>query len=87
MSKVWKTQIAQEYAKESQDKFEAILRITANNRAKITEIFREFARGLGLASGSDDGASVVLTWLLGTSKHSSRFPLGAALITQAVTGF
>jgi anion-transporting ArsA/GET3 family ATPase len=90
MGGVGKSRIALQYAMESRDKFEVILWITASNRAKITESFREVAKALGLALGSDDGVSVVstmMTWLLGTSKHSSRFSFGAAPNTQAITGY
>jgi hypothetical protein len=85
MAGVGKTQIALEYANEARKEFEIILWI---NCTKLVESFHKVAKGLGLASYSDDEDSAfakMKTWLLGTSKqlakHSNRFLYAAVLIT------
>ena len=76
---VGKTQIALQYAKQSRDKYQAILWVAADNSISVGQSFREIACNLGLVEDDDeiqDAIRAILKvkkWLSETSELPSSF--------------
>lgn len=73
-----KTQLALEFANRYLDDYEAVLWVSANTPAKLSESFTALARGIGLADPSiqhpDQLKDAVKRWLIKTSRTSMETP-------------